>query len=254
MPRRLLTPLFVALSLICLTTGRATPAAAQDAAASPAAETESSDESPAKASQPAGKADDKTKWIALPTTAEGPWENCNFGGDGEITFEDGVAKLGFGDPLTGIRLTKEGFPRENFEIQLQARRTSGFDFFCGLTFPVGKGHVSFILGGWSGGVVGISSIDGRDASENETTDFRTFENEQWYTVRARVDEKTIQCWIDDKQHVDVERGDHEFTIRNEMDPSLPVGIAAFQVTSEIRNVRYRKLDSADTTPKSGSQP
>ncbi|QEG41942.1 3-keto-disaccharide hydrolase [Roseimaritima ulvae] len=204
---------------------------------------------PAKDAKPAAdaKTADGAKWIALPTTADGPWESCNFGGDGEIEYKDGVAHLGFGDPLTGIRLKKEDFPKENFEIELQARRTSGFDFFCGLTFPVGEGNVSFVLGGWSGGVVGISSIDDQDASENETTDFKTFKNGTWFTVRARVDEKKIQCWIDDKQFVDVQRGDHKFSIRNEMDPSLPVGVAAFQVTSEIRNVRWRKLSAKDKT-------
>jgi len=190
------------------------------------------------------------KWTPLPTGKDGVWEACNFGGDGEIEFSEKVVKMGMGDPLTGIRLKQEAFPKENFEIELQARRTSNFDFFCALTFPVGEGHVSFVLGGWSGGVVGISSIDGRDASENETTTFQTFDNDKWYTVRVRVDDK-IHCWIDGKSFAEVERGEHQFTIRDEMDPSLPVGIGAFQVTSELRNIRWRKLPAAGK-PDEGS--
>ncbi len=182
-----------------------------------------------------------SRWISLSTAANGAWEPCNFGGDGEVHFSAERIEMTAGDPLTGVRLKQDHFPREQFEIELQARRTEGFDFFCGLTFPIGKGYASFILGGWSGGVVGLSSIDGQDASENDTTTFKTFENGRWYTVRVRVDQQRIRCWIDDKVFVDQPRGEHEFTVRSEMDPSLPVGIAGFQVTSELRNLRWRRL-------------
>ena len=145
-----------------------------------------------------------------------------------------------GDPLTGI--TWEGeLPRENYEVELEARRTDGFDFFCGLTFPVGKDHVSLILGGWGGGVVGISSVDGFDASENETTSFRNFDTNKWYKVSARVDANEIRCWIDDKIVVEQRRQGHEFDIRFEMDLCVPLGVAAFQCDSELRKIRLRKL-------------
>ena len=44
----------------------------------------------------------------------------------------------------------------------------GGDFFCGLTFPYGDASCTFVVGGWGGGLVGLSSINGDDASENET--------------------------------------------------------------------------------------
>jgi len=131
--------------------------------------------------------------------------------------------------------------RENYEIQLETRRTEGLDFFCGLTFPVSKSHVSFILGGWGGGVVGISSIDGLDASENQTTYYRNFENGTWYTVRARVDSHQIRCWIDDKEAVAQTRHGHDFDIRYEMDLCTPLGLAAYQCQAEFRNLKIRKL-------------
>ena len=135
--------------------------------------------------------------------------------------------------------------RENYELELEARRTDGFDFFCGLTFPVGKDNVSFILGGWGGGVVGISSIDGRDASDNQTTSFRNFDNDKWYRVRVRVEPNEIRCWIDDKAAAEHVRKGHEFDIRYEMDQCVPLGVAAFQCKSEYRNIRWRKLTAKE---------
>ena len=175
---------------------------------------------------------------------KGSWVVSQFGGDGPVEIDDNLIKFGFGDPLTGIRWEGELF-RENYEIELQARRTDGFDFFCGLTFPVGEDNVSFILGGWGGGVVGLSSIDGRDASENDTTSFRNFDNETWYKVRVRVDPYEIRCWIDDKEVCSHPRLGHEFDIRYEMDQCVPLGLAAFQCKSELRHLRLRKLSEEE---------
>ncbi len=183
----------------------------------------------------ATKQDDKD-WKPL----KGSWVVSQFGGDGPVEITDNLIKFGFGDPLTGIRWEGDVL-RENYELELEARRTDGFDFFCGLTFPVGENNVSFILGGWGGGVVGISSVDGRDASENDTTSFRNFDNDKWYKVRVRVEPNEIRCWIDDKAAAEQIRQGHEFDIRYEMDQSVPMGVAAFQCTTELRNIRMRKL-------------
>ncbi len=185
----------------------------------------------------------------------GKWKVSQFGGDGPVEMTDKLVKIGLGDPLTGIRWEGD-VVRENYEIELEARRTDGFDFFCGLTFPVGKDHVSFILGGWGGGVVGISSVDGRDASDNETTSFRNFDNEKWYRVRIRVEPNEIRCWIDDKAAAEQVRQGHEFDIRYEMDQCVPLGLAAFQCDAEYRNIRWRKLtdkEISDAKKKTPSQ-
>lgn len=171
---------------------------------------------------------------------QGKWKSCQFGGEGSVEIKDGVIQMAFGDPMTGVRWDGK-VPRENYELELEARRTDGFDFFCGLTFPVGEDCISFILGGWGGGVVGISSIDGRDASENDTTSFQNFENKKWYKVRVRVEPNKVTCWINDKVACDTERKGLEFDIRYEMDPCTPLGIAAFQCKSELRNIRIRNL-------------
>ncbi len=190
--------------------------------------------------QDAGKAKKDPAWKSLTDK----WVVSQFGGDGPVVIKDQLITMGLGDPLTGIRWEAE-LPKENYEVELEARRREGFDFFCALTFPVGKKHVSFILGGWGGGVVGISSVDGFDASENETTSFRNFKTDRWYKVRARVDANQIQCWIDDKPAAEQIRKGHEFDIRYEMDQCVPLGVAAFQCKSEVRNIRIRKLTTAE---------
>lgn len=180
--------------------------------------------------------DDAAPWTEL----SGQWEEIEFGGEGPVEIQEKLIKLGMGSPLTGVRW-KAKVIRENYELVLEARRTEGLDFFCGLTFPVGKDHVSFVLGGWGGGVVGISSIDGYDASENESTMYQQFKMNQWYKVRVRVTAGAIQCWIDDDVAVNQPREGHKFGLRFEMDESTPLGIAAFQCKSELRNLRIRNL-------------
>lgn len=194
----------------------------------------------------AAQDDEASKKAETQETAKGwtplksAWKASQFGGDGPVEIEDNLIKFGFGDPMTGVRWGGD-VARENYEIELEARRTDGFDFFCGLTFPVGKDHVSFIVGGWGGGVVGISSVDGHDASENDTTQFRNFDNEKWYKVRARVDPYRITCWIDDQQSCSQLREGHTFGIRYEMEVCEPLGFASYACKAEYRGIRVRKL-------------
>ncbi|MEM9364908.1 MAG: family 16 glycoside hydrolase [Planctomycetota bacterium] len=179
------------------------------------------------------------KWVPL----TGHWETCRFGGDGDVEISADRIELKMGDPLTGVRWIGE-YPRDNYEIELEARRIDGFDFFVAVTFPVADGKCSLVLGGWGGGVVGISSIDGSDAANNETTSYMDFKNGTWYPIKIRVVPEKIECFIDDGQWVDLERDGQEFDIRIEMDPALPLGFANFQCDSEIRKVRLRTLSTS----------
>lgn len=185
-------------------------------------------------------ASDAPTWHIVPTMKSDLWEVSQFGGEGDVTFGKDSIVMDAGDPLTGVRCTAP-IPKEMFEIELEARRLTNFDFFCGLTFPVGEGQCSLILGGWAGSVVGLSSIDGEDAARNATKKLMHFDNEKWYRVRVRVDKEKILCWIDDEQVVEQIRANHKFDIRVEMDPCTPVGVAAFQCESEFRNFRWRTL-------------
>ena len=101
------------------------------------------------------------------------------------------------------RLGANTVPRYRLEVELEAMRVEGSDFFCGLTFPIKDEFCSLIVGGWGGGVVGLSSVDGSDASENETTGYREFEKGKWYPIKLRVTDQRITAWIDGKEEVDL---------------------------------------------------
>lgn len=168
------------------------------------------------------------------------WEITKFGGEGEVKVEKGRLVLGFGSDLTGVH-THRRLPRRNYEVALEAMRVNGSDFFCGFTFPVGHSPCSLILGGWGGGVCGLSSIDKFDASENETTTYRRFKNGRWYRVRLRVTDEKIQAWLDGKNIVDQDIRGRKISIRVEVEPSKPFGFATWQTTGALRNIRIRKL-------------
>ena len=175
------------------------------------------------------------------------WKSANFGGEGEVSVKDGTINMDMGGPLTGITWQKK-FPKSNYEIQLEAMKVDGIDFFCGLTFPVKDSHASFIVGGWGGGVVGISSIDDADASANDTTSFAKFDQGKWYKIRVRVTDDKIEAWIDDKNLVDQEIVGKKISTRSEVDLSKPLGISAFETQAALRNLQYR-LVPGPATPK-----
>jgi hypothetical protein len=173
------------------------------------------------------------------------WKVTDFAGHGRVEVKDGKLILPYGETLTGVTWAGEALPRDNYEIRLQAMRVDGTDFFCGLTFPVGKDPCSFILGGWGGGVVGLSSLDGYDASGNETTQYHEFKSKRWYDVRVRVTPKAVQVWLDKKKIIDVDRAKRKISIRPEVELSQPLGVASWQTTAAIRNITLRPLASGE---------
>ena len=176
------------------------------------------------------------------------WEAIDYGIQGKCEVVDGALHVHMGESVSGVRYTGdlgEIMPpeQEGYELRLEAMRVDGFDFFCGLTFPVGlDGRVSLICGGWGGAVVGISCLDGWDASENETTSYRGFTAGRWYVIRVRVTGERIECFIDDEQVVDVERAKHEeLEVRAEMLDYRPLGLSTFQTHAVFRNVEIRSI-------------
>ncbi len=172
-------------------------------------------------------------------TLEG-WEITNFGPQGPVYVSDGAIILGMGEGCTGITFKRE-FPEKNYSVTLEAKRVSGNDFFCGMTFPVGKDHCSLIIGGWGGTVAGLSCIDKKDASENETTRLMKFENDHWYSICLIVKDDTIKALIDDQVIVDFAKGNKRLSIRPEVELSKPFGIASWYTTSALRNLKVERL-------------
>lgn len=169
------------------------------------------------------------------------WRETPFKGHGSVTVAGGALVLGNGGPLTGVTWNGE-FPRANYEIRLEARRVKGGDFFASLTFPVGESHATWVTGGWGGDIVGISSIDGWDASDNETRTYFTFENDRWYALRLRVTPERITAWIDEKQIVDVAIAGRRVGLRpGEIGLNTPLGFASYNTAGELRKIEYRVL-------------
>lgn len=170
------------------------------------------------------------------------WKVSDFGGEGEITVKDGSIFMDYGNPMTGVTYTGE-VPKVNFEVEFEAQKVDGNDFFVGLTVPYIDTHMSLILGGWGGVVCGISSFDYADASENDTSFVMTFEKKKWYTIKLQVMESRVRAFIDGKQVIDKEIDGNKIHTRPEIDPSKPFGFAAFETQAMYRNISLKKIEN-----------
>jgi hypothetical protein len=169
------------------------------------------------------------------------WEVADFGGDGEVYIEDGRIVMDTELGMTGVTWRGD-LPRDNYELEYEGLRLAGSDFFATVTFPVGKDECSLVTGGWGGTVVGLSTIDFCDASSNDTTTYREFEDNRWYRFRVRVTQSKIEAWIDGQRVVDQQRAGHVVGIRGECEPNRPLGFATFYTKGAVRDVRIRNLE------------
>ncbi|MBN2375521.1 MAG: DUF4962 domain-containing protein [Sedimentisphaerales bacterium] len=170
----------------------------------------------------------------------GQWRITPFGTQGKVFVEDGKILLEMGNDMTGV--TWDGpLVRMNYEIELEAMRVEGNDFFCGLTFPVKDDNCTFVVGGWGGTLVGLSCLDYNDAYNNETARFIKFDTGKWYPIRVRVTDDKIAAWIEDKKIVDVVTTERTISVRAEVELSRPLGISTWRTTGAVRNIRLRRL-------------
>lgn len=169
----------------------------------------------------------------------GQWEGMS---GGQIDTREPL-RIGWGETMTAVRWTGEP-PTPPFELELMAKRIDGTDFFCAVTFPV-RGPdecVTLIVGGWGGGTVGISSIDGKDASENESTSLHAFETDVWYAIRLVRNGERIETWINGEKVIDVDTTGKTLALRpGPIEECAPFGLATWQTTAVIRNVRWKPL-------------
>ena len=130
------------------------------------------------------------------------WKETDYAGRGNVKVENGELHIENGLVITGVTFANSAvLPKTNYEISYQAKRVNGSDFFALLTFPVGDKHASFVTGGWGGAVTGISSINSMDASENDTTVYLKYNQDQWYTFRLRVTPENLSVWMTPKEHL-----------------------------------------------------
>jgi hypothetical protein len=174
----------------------------------------------------------------------GKWRETDFINRGTVRIENGTVLLDRGKPLTGITWTGS-FPKTDYEVRLEATRRDGNDFFASMTFPVGDSHATWVTGGWGGDIVGMSSIDGWDASENETRSYFNFENGRWYKLRLRVTADRVAAWIDEEPVFNLKIGGRTIGMRpGEIEKSVPFGFASYGTAGALRNIEYRVLGPA----------
>ena len=174
------------------------------------------------------------------------WSVTDYAGHGEVKLDgNGSVSLEFGIALTGIHWTGKPLPRVNYEIQWEALKEMGTDFFGSLTFPFKQNHATLILGGWGGALVGISSIDGFDASENESSTAHFFKPNQWYQCRLRVTDTHFKFWVDGEKLIDCDIDGREISMRTgEIELSAPLGFSTYDTTGLIRKVVLSKLNNS----------
>ena len=171
---------------------------------------------------------------------------ADFTSHGEVVVRDGRIHLGMGNPATGVVRTSD-VPKINYEVSLEAMRTGGGDFFCGLTFPVRDQFCTLIVGGWGGGVVGLSNIDGVPANDNAVASWQDFDDDRWYRIRLRVTEAKIEAWIDDRRLIEVDTDEHNYDIWWEQEPMRPLGIATWYTSAALRNIKIEKIAQVEAS-------
>jgi hypothetical protein len=169
------------------------------------------------------------------------WKVTDFGKEGKVEVVDGAIVMERGKKMTGVTYAKDDFPKMDYELTFEGKKIDGEDFFATTTFPVADSFCSLVLGGWGGQVVGLSNIDGQNASENETTTSKEFKKGQWYKIRLRVTATRIQAWIDEKQYVDQDIKDRRLSLHIFSTPSKPLGFATWDTTGAVRDIKVRPL-------------
>ena len=175
------------------------------------------------------------------------WKKSDFYKAGAIKVQDGQIIMCKGLSMSGITSSHQDLPTANYELRYEAMRLEGRDFFAAATFPVGKSYITLINGGWGGGVTGLSSLDGMDASENETTRSIRYQDKTWYRFRVRVTEKMIRCMIDAKEIIAVSHRDRRVATRIETRRNQPLGFATWESTGALRHIEMRLLTEEEIT-------
>jgi hypothetical protein len=189
------------------------------------------------------------------TTLDG-WKKTPFyGADAiDVRVEDGAIVLPVGKSMSGVTATVEDLPKSNYELSYEAMRTEGSDFFAAATFPANDGFLTLVNGGWGGNITGLSSLDGADASENETTVGYKYRDRTWYRFRVRVTEVAVRCWIDDKEIVKVDVRDRHLGTRIQVRASQPLGFATWESAGLVRKVAVRALTPAEVAENAVEAP
>lgn len=187
------------------------------------------------------------RWDLFSSPLVEHWKDAEMLRSGGVWHEKDGFTLKAGSPMTGIVFPtweQDGLPLTDYRVTYDAMRVSGRDFFGSVTFPVGSRErcVTFVLGGWGGSQVGISSIDGLDATMNATGSVQRFEDGKWYRIRIEVTRETLIVWMDDRKLLQAAIAHADLSLRSgEIDLCVPFGFASYGTEGRIRNCVVEQL-------------
>jgi hypothetical protein len=188
-----------------------------------------------------------SRWPLFEAPLIDHWQDAKIDDGGEVKREADGFTLKEGAPMTGNVFPtweQDGLPLINYRVTYEAMRVSGSDFFGSVTFPVGSRErcVTFVLGGWGGTQVGISSIDGSDASQNPTGSSHRFEDGRWYRIRIEVEEQSLRVWLDDLPLVSFNPKGRQLHLRGaDIAKCVPFGFATFGTEGRVRACVVERL-------------
>lgn len=187
----------------------------------------------------------RAEWSLLSPEFASAWKAAGMTEEGMVSLKQGEIVLHPGQPMTGARFEawkSAELPVMRYAIEYEAMRVEGNDFFGTVTFPVNDSHVSLVVGGWGGTLVGISSIDDMDAGENSTRGNAYFKNNEWHQVRVEVRDDGLKAWINQKLFVNVSTKGRQLGLRaGDIERCVPFGFASYATHARIRGVVVRRL-------------
>lgn len=189
----------------------------------------------------------RSEWKLLEEEFAASWRASGIAEEGGVSIKAGEIELQPGQPMTGARFDAAawkaaGMPTTRYAIEYEAMRVAGNDFFGTVTFPVNDSHVSLVVGGWGGTLVGISNIDDMDANENSTRANAYFENNHWHQVRIEVRDDDLQAWINHKLFINTSTKGRKLGLRSgDIEKCVPFGFASYATQSRIRHIRISRL-------------
>jgi hypothetical protein len=189
-------------------------------------------------------------WRLLEAPLLQHWQSAGIEGEGSISLAGSEIVLGPGQPMTGVKFTawsNMNLPLVDYAIEFEATRVDGQDIFAGITFPIRRLDTcaTLVVGGWGGGLVGISSIDGLNANENSTRGEHPFTNGQWYRFRLEVRDEELKAWLEDRLVINASIKSRTISLRpGQIEQCVPFGVATYLSTGKVRGLVVTELGGA----------
>lgn len=187
------------------------------------------------------------EWRLLEAPLLQHWQSAGIEGEGSIAIAANEITLGPGQPMTGVKFTAWSdlkLPLIDYAIEFEAMRVDGQDIFAGITLPIRSIDTcaTLVVGGWGGGLVGISSIDGLNANENSTRGEHRFVNGQWYRFRLEVREDQLQGWLDERLVINASIKGRSISLRpGQIEQCVPFGVATYLTSGKVRGLVVSEL-------------